>query len=108
MALIKCPECQAEVSDKAPQCIKCGAPLVLSNIEERGWFQKQLSPKIRCTSCGYTGKPARVGWDFSSLLIAIILLLCFIIPGIIYIIWRDGQAGQLCCRKCKNKQIVKI
>lgn len=27
MALIKCPECGGEVSDKAPQCIHCGYPL---------------------------------------------------------------------------------
>ena len=28
MALIKCPECGGQVSDKAPACIHCGAPLV--------------------------------------------------------------------------------
>jgi hypothetical protein len=27
MALIKCPECGAEMSDKAPQCVKCGTPI---------------------------------------------------------------------------------
>lgn len=27
MALIKCPECGTEVSDKAAACIKCGCPL---------------------------------------------------------------------------------
>lgn len=27
MALIKCPECGKEVSDKAPACIHCGCPL---------------------------------------------------------------------------------
>ena len=27
MALIKCPECGKEVSDKAPACIHCGYPL---------------------------------------------------------------------------------
>lgn len=27
MALIKCPECGREVSDKAPVCIHCGCPL---------------------------------------------------------------------------------
>lgn len=29
MALIKCTECGTEVSDKAPACVKCGAPLAL-------------------------------------------------------------------------------
>ena len=27
MALIKCPECGKEISDKAPACIHCGYPL---------------------------------------------------------------------------------
>jgi hypothetical protein len=27
MALINCPECGAEISDKAPQCPKCGTPI---------------------------------------------------------------------------------
>lgn len=31
MALIKCPECGKEVSDKALTCIHCGCPLVKKN-----------------------------------------------------------------------------
>ena len=27
MALIKCPECEKEISDKSKQCIHCGFPL---------------------------------------------------------------------------------
>ena len=27
MALIKCPECGAEISDKSNKCVKCGCPL---------------------------------------------------------------------------------
>jgi hypothetical protein len=30
MALISCPDCQGKVSDAAPACIHCGAPLKLS------------------------------------------------------------------------------
>lgn len=29
MALIKCPDCEKEVSDKAESCINCGCPLKL-------------------------------------------------------------------------------
>ena len=34
MAMIKCPECGAEISDRAINCIKCGCPInnVLSNV----------------------------------------------------------------------------
>lgn len=31
MALVKCPECGKEVSDKAPQCIHCGFPMKKTN-----------------------------------------------------------------------------
>lgn len=31
MALIKCPECEKEISDKAQACIHCGYPLVNSS-----------------------------------------------------------------------------
>ncbi|MBD5511793.1 MAG: zinc ribbon domain-containing protein [Lachnospiraceae bacterium] len=34
MALIKCPECGAEISDKADKCIKCGCPLKF-NVKKR-------------------------------------------------------------------------
>lgn len=32
MALIKCSECGAEVSDKAAACVKCGAPIISDRI----------------------------------------------------------------------------
>lgn len=38
MALIKCTECSAEISDKASCCPKCGAPVVVD--------------KWRCSKCG--------------------------------------------------------
>lgn len=37
MALIKCPECGKQVSDKAPTCPGCGSP---------------IDTAIRCPKCG--------------------------------------------------------
>lgn len=37
MALIKCPECGGQVSDKAPTCIHCGCPLT-SNIASKKFY----------------------------------------------------------------------
>ena len=34
MALIKCPECKREISDKADKCIQCGYPLKLKPYHE--------------------------------------------------------------------------
>lgn len=33
MALIKCPECGKEISDKAEKCIHCGCP-IMTNFEQ--------------------------------------------------------------------------
>lgn len=42
MALIKCPECGKEVSDKAPTCIHCGYPL--SQRKEKQLYKITLPP----------------------------------------------------------------
>jgi len=34
MALIKCPECGNEISDKARICLKCGKPIERNNVGE--------------------------------------------------------------------------
>ena len=33
MALVKCTECGREISDKAPHCIHCGAPIPEDNTK---------------------------------------------------------------------------
>lgn len=34
MALIKCPECEKEISDKSTTCIHCGFPISKSNLKK--------------------------------------------------------------------------
>ena len=43
MALIKCPECGTEISDKAPACIKCGAPIAAAQHDRHVEFHP---PKV--------------------------------------------------------------
>lgn len=46
MALIKCPECGKEVSDKAPACIHCGFPMeLIENEVEKVTISKEASSK---------------------------------------------------------------
>lgn len=33
MALIKCPECGGQVSDKVPTCVHCGFPLQTNDLK---------------------------------------------------------------------------
>lgn len=35
MAMIKCPECGKEISDKAAACINCGCPIEKTDIQEK-------------------------------------------------------------------------
>ena len=37
MSLIKCPECNKEISDKAEMCIHCGYPLQQYNPSSINW-----------------------------------------------------------------------
>lgn len=50
MALIKCPECNKEVSDKAEVCIHCGYPL------------NKVLPDVEKNICVYNGK----GYDLTE------------------------------------------
>lgn len=43
MALIKCPECGKDVSDKAPACIHCGYPIVNNQQEQASTTQPPAS-----------------------------------------------------------------
>jgi len=43
MALIKCPECNKEVSDKAPACIHCGNPLNVRPVQGKAIFKATVS-----------------------------------------------------------------
>ncbi len=49
MALIKCPECGKEVSDRAGKCIYCGYPFHHAQV-------KQVKEEFLCTSrsCGFS------------------------------------------------------
>jgi RNA polymerase subunit RPABC4/transcription elongation factor Spt4 len=56
-----------------------------------------------CRNCGHTGHPERrLKGHF---LITVILLLCYIIPGIIYMIWRRAGVRDS-CTKCGSENIV--
>ncbi len=45
MALIKCPDCNKQISDLAPSCINCGRPMILSNTITEPNLNKESSHK---------------------------------------------------------------
>ena len=58
-----------------------------------------------CTDCGATGKP--VFHTPGSILVELILWLCFIIPGLIYSIWRHNKRS-LVCASCGSEHLIPL
>lgn len=48
MALINCPDCEREVSERAPVCVHCGAPI--GGVDDN--LSNEQSPAARMTRAG--------------------------------------------------------
>ncbi len=44
MALIQCPECKKEISDKSEKCIHCGYPIQKQVVQGKAIFQTSSDP----------------------------------------------------------------
>lgn len=72
MALIFCPECLKEVSDKSETCIHCGYPLNTPLDKEPNIENRNVCPKcgyimsgiLNCTDCGTKMINTHFPWDF--------------------------------------------
>ncbi|MBP8979442.1 hypothetical protein KBG23_03120 [Candidatus Dojkabacteria bacterium] len=64
-----------------------------------GKFNKEMI----CTECGYIGKPKK--WMKGSFFIELILWLAFLVPGIIYTIWRVTNTVAI-CPKCEKETLI--
>ncbi|HEY1037268.1 MAG TPA: YqaE/Pmp3 family membrane protein [Candidatus Paceibacterota bacterium] len=64
-----------------------------------------MSKKLICSACGHIGssKTAVKG----NLLIEIILWLCFLIPGLIYSLWRSSSRYKT-CRNCGSSSLIPL
>ncbi len=63
-----------------------------------------MSPLI-CPNCGTIGKPKAV--TRGSILIEIVLWLFFIIPGVIYSVWRLTTKTKA-CRACEAENMIPL
>lgn len=62
-------------------------------------------PKVICENCGSVGRTVR--HVPGSLFMEILLWLCFLLPGMIYTVWRSAKAGQV-CKQCGSNKILPI
>ena len=61
--------------------------------------------ELICSNCGTTGKPKTV--TKGSIFIEIFLWICFLIPGLIYSIWRLTTKYKA-CRTCGAGNLVPL
>lgn len=61
--------------------------------------------KSVCTNCGFMGKPK--SFTKGSILIELFLWLCFLVPGLIYSLWRLTSRYKA-CPKCKAPNMIPI
>lgn len=86
MALIKCPECEKEISDKAPACVHCGYPLAnitnkFDNTEDNKVITIENKPK---TAKEREKEIARTKMIiYGCILFVGILLICYITYSVI-------------------------
>ena len=61
--------------------------------------------QLICSSCGTKGSAKNE--TRGSIFIEIILWICFIIPGVIYSIWRLTTKAKV-CRSCNSKELISV
>lgn len=67
MSLVSCPECNSEVSDKAPHCVKCGCPISAPSDKSSVVAQEQppegatanaANGRVPCPNCSELVSPS--------------------------------------------------
>lgn len=58
-----------------------------------------------CKSCGYSGSTKR--FMPGSIIIEIVMWCAFLIPGIIYTLWRHSAEVKV-CGKCGSKEVIPL
>jgi hypothetical protein len=64
-----------------------------------------MAKTLICTQCGYIGNP-KTAIEGNGCL-EIVLWLLFIVPGLIYSIWRSTSRHKV-CPKCKSPNLIPI
>jgi len=82
-----CPDCGREVSTSAGTCPGCGRPIA------------DKSPA--CERCGaHSVAKVRGLQGPAEVLIGIVLLLCFVIPGVVYYVYKESVPY---CTSCGHR-----
>ena len=86
--LIKCRSCGRDISQDAEYCPFCGV-------------QNNLGPEIKCKDCGFKGKSLVLDGEKGTVTL-FLLLLCGLIPGLIYMLLVPAKR---ICPNCGSKRV---
>lgn len=106
MALLECKDCQGKVSDAAMTCPHCGRPMkpLPAQVKLPHAPTTLIPASARgavCPVCGtHTLPPGRGMHGGNEQVTCIILILCGLIPGVIYYAVVDSKPY---CPKCKRR-----
>lgn len=64
-----------------------------------------MNHEVICKVCGYVGKPKTQ--MKGSTLIGLLLLFLFVIPWLVYDLWRQSTKKDVCA-KCKSPEIIPV
>ena len=66
-----------------------------------------MARDMYCTNCGYQGTPKKI--VRGSFFLEILLWLCFIVPGLIYSLWRSTSAARhKACPSCEAPNMIPV
>ena len=112
---INCPKCKRKYHVKAERCPTCNITpeeyAAQKAIAKKKAEQKAIKKEARtlrnslyCTACGSVFKTPKTVTR-GSIIIEIILWLCFLVPGLIYSIWRMTTRYKA-CPNCKSLTVI--
>ncbi|SRR5258708_7794258 len=86
MPLIGCPDCGKQVSSEAPTCPGCGRPMKQASFSASTASGARLCPHCGAQAVGKVRGLQGVG----EVLVAAVLVLAFLIPGVLYYIYMES------------------
>lgn len=90
-----CQECGAVIKAKAEICPKCGVRQAILPGQISG-----IPNQRRCTACGFQGQMKTWLRNYSGgQFIALLLLLFYVLPGVLFIAWGWGKYKCPACGK---------
>ncbi len=77
-----------------------------TNQKSREKYTRREAEGMVCAQCGEIRKPVTV--TGGNLLIEIFLWCCFLLPGLLYSVWRLASRKKNCCPDCRIPSMVSV